>query len=272
MSDGGNDARTKKKVRSPAYPSISLKQAIDKAQVVYTHERRSAAPVAVIAEHFGSDIKSSSALRLISALKQFGLVIEEGNNEDRSVRLSPLALDILLAENDLSVDRVIAIAKAALMPKIHRLIWEKYNGELPSDSTLKSYLIRELDFNDGLVDKFIRQFRSTVTFAQLKGTDTIDDEDAGDSSGQEDGMDSAVEDRKIQGKPREPSKGASAPLPTKDNWQGPSVRFDLPRGNVVEIRLRSKLTPSEFEKLKKIFDLSELAFVEDGDGESDGGE
>jgi len=51
-----------------------------------------------------------------------------------------------------------------------------------------------------------------------------------------------------------------------DEWAGPSVRFDLPRGNMVEIRLRSKLTPTDFEKLKKIFELSELAFVEDDPG------
>jgi hypothetical protein len=41
------------------------------------------------------------------------------------------------------------------------------------------------------------------------------------------------------------------------------VRFDLPRGNAIEIRLRAKVTPEEFAKIKKIFDLSEVAFVEE---------
>jgi len=44
---------------------------------------------------------------------------------------------------------------------------------------------------------------------------------------------------------------------------GPSVKFDLPRGNVIEIRMRSKCTPEEFAKVKRIFELSEVAFVED---------
>ena len=56
--------------------------------------------------------------------------------------------------------------------------------------------------------------------------------------------------------------------PKEDLWAGPKVRFDLPRGNFIEIRLKSKVTPQEFQKIKKIFDLSELAFLEDDNSES----
>jgi hypothetical protein len=53
------------------------------------------------------------------------------------------------------------------------------------------------------------------------------------------------------------------PPPASDSWRGPTVRFDRPRGNVIEIRLRSKVTLEEFQKIKNIFDLSEFAFIED---------
>ena len=42
-------------------------------------------------------------------------------------------------------------------------------------------------------------------------------------------------------------------------------RVPLPRGNVIEIRLKSKVTAAEFEKIKKLLDLSEMSFVMSND-------
>src|SRR5438270_6210135 len=148
-----NESQHKKvRVRSPAYPAFSLKVALDKAQTIYRHEKRTAAPVAVVTKHCGLDIKSSGALRLIAALKQFGLVVELGSGDDRKVKLSDLALDILLSDSDDSPKRAAAVKVAALSPKIHKNLWDHYNGELPSDATMKAYLLRELEFNDTQVD------------------------------------------------------------------------------------------------------------------------
>jgi hypothetical protein len=60
----------------------------------------------------------------------------------------------------------------------------------------------------------------------------------------------------------------SAPRPTTEAPQaeehhGPLIRFPLPRGNEIEIRMRSKVTKEEFEKIKRIFELAEVAFLED---------
>src|SRR4051812_8915100 len=112
-----NDHKTKR-VRSPAYPSFDLRGAIKHAQTIYDSEKRNAAPVSVVAKHCGYDITSSAGLRLVAALKQFGLVTEQGGGEDRQVQLSERALDILLAENDDAPERLKAIKTAALSPKI----------------------------------------------------------------------------------------------------------------------------------------------------------
>jgi hypothetical protein len=175
----GEDHKTKR-VRSPAYPSMNLKTAIERAETIYKHEKRNAAPVSVVATHCGTNIESSAGLRLISALKQFGLVVEEGSGDDRQVRLSGRALDILLAESEDSDARIAAIKDAALSPKIHATIWNNYGGKLPSDATLRIYLIRQLEFNDGMVGRFIKDFRSTISFAKLVQGDTIDEGNSGD--------------------------------------------------------------------------------------------
>jgi len=168
--------RKKKRVRSPAYPAIDLATAIQHAGRVYQHEKRSSAPVAVVAADCGLDIKNSSGMRLIAALKQFGLGIEEGSKEDRHLRLSDAALDILLAESDNAQERVAAIKKAAMGPKVHRVIWDHFKGELPSDASLRSFLVRKLEFNDAHVDGFIRLFRSTIAFANLPDSDIMEGE------------------------------------------------------------------------------------------------
>jgi hypothetical protein len=182
----------KVRVRSPAYPSLNLKTSIERARTIYAFEKRQAAPVAVVTKHCGFDIKSGGGMRLISALKQFGLVIEQGVGEDRKVKLSDRALDILLAPTDQSPHRLEAIKTAAMSPKIHKMVWEEFKGELPSDATIKAYLIRDLEFNDAKVDAFIKEFRSTIEFANIKPTDII--ESAGE--GEEENPDDEDQDSK----------------------------------------------------------------------------
>jgi len=165
----------KKQHRSPAYPSLGIKAALDFAGTIYEHEKRTAAPVSVVAEHCGTDIKSSKGLRLIAAMKQYGLVSEEGNGEDRQVKLSDRALDILLSDDESK--KKAAIKAAAYAPPLHRKILDKYPSGLPSDATLKLYLLRELDFNDAYVDRFIKQFRNTLAFTGTASGDIIADKD-----------------------------------------------------------------------------------------------
>jgi hypothetical protein len=65
----------------------------------------------------------------------------------------------------------------------------------------------------------------------------------------------------LQKPPQE--RGGGVTREASASWAGPCVRFDLPRQNVIEIRLKAKVTPGEFAKIKRIFDLSEVAFVMD---------
>src|SRR5688500_13312680 len=112
--------RKRPRHRSPAYPSIDLRTAIERAATIYKAEKRHPAPVAVMVHHCGYDTTSSAGLRAIAALKQFGLLLEEGSNEERQLRLSELALDILIADSEESPQRLHAIKTAALSPPIHR--------------------------------------------------------------------------------------------------------------------------------------------------------
>ncbi len=160
------------KHRSPSHPYISLPDAIASTSAIYAKEKRHPVPVDVLVKHCGySDLKSSSALRLLSALSQYGLLDDIGRGEQRKMKISELGLDILLADSEQDAKKTTAIRRAATNPEVHAKIVAEFPDGLPSDGTLRSYLIRELDFNDVQVDLFIKKFRETIDFAGVYGND-----------------------------------------------------------------------------------------------------
>ncbi|MDZ4820277.1 MAG: hypothetical protein SGJ20_15025 [Planctomycetota bacterium] len=228
-----NDHKSKR-VRSPAYPSFDLRVAIGHAQTIYRHEKRSAAPVSIVAGHCGYDSSSSSGLRLVAALKQFGLLHESGGGDDRKVRLTDRALDILHAESEESPERLKAIRAAALSPKIHKSIWDHYSGNLPPDATLQSFLLRQMEFNDSTVGKFIKELRSTVAFANLEESDTIEESE------------SPAETIKQAAKPDADSYSVPTGA-TATNMRDFPVT--LPSLNIAVVRVPAKMTELDFSTL-----------------------
>lgn len=158
--------------RSPSYPGVALDVCIERARAFYQSEHRNSAPVAGVLRLWGyTNPSTGSATVALAALKKFGLVDDEGSGANRTVRLTSLALDVCLQPDE--SERKDLIKQAALTPKIHRELWDLYGGHLPSDETLRFELVRNRSFTaQGAVD-FIKQFRSTVTYAQL-GLDSFD--------------------------------------------------------------------------------------------------
>jgi hypothetical protein len=164
----------KSRTRSPAYPCISLKEAIDKAKLIYDHEGRNPAKREVIGTHWGHKSNSGSLNSAIAALKKYGILDTDEINQ-QELKLTELALDILLC-GDNDIRRQTAIKKCALNPTINQEIWGKYT-DLPSDSNLKSYLLRDKQFNPKASNKFIENFKETIEFANLRKGDKIGETD-----------------------------------------------------------------------------------------------
>ena len=174
-------ASAKTRTRSPGYPSLGLEEAIRRVGVLYDKAHGHKVGMESAASEWKSNTKSSSFLQAVSALKQFGLIDDEGKGDERQIGVSALAKSIVIDDAD-SPDRLKAIKTAALNPPMHREIWEKYGGKLPpSDSPIRVYLLRERQnttFHPDHVDGFISQFRSTIGFAGLTEGDIITGEGA----------------------------------------------------------------------------------------------
>jgi hypothetical protein len=180
---------TRRKQRSPSYPAIGLEAAIQRARTLYQQEGCNSAPVEAVLGHWGYSPKSGAGLVTLAALKKFGLLVDEGSGAQRKAKVSPLALKIILDDREESPERDEAIRQAALAPAIHKELWEKYNGNLLSDATMRHFLRMDKSFTDSAADELIREFRETASFAKLTVSDSltnrgVDTGDQGDGEGE----------------------------------------------------------------------------------------
>lgn len=165
----------RKRTRSPAYPFMNLESAIARAKQFYDKEQRNAANVNIATTHWSYAEGSSYGVQTVASLIYFGLMQDEGTGEKRTVRLTQAALRILLDTRPDSAERAELIKLAALAPKIHRQLWEKWGANLPSDPSLRHTLLFdwETPFNENAVDGFIAEYKSTIAFAKLVESDTV---------------------------------------------------------------------------------------------------
>ncbi len=171
--EGVGPAKTPR-TRSPNYPAFDLEESLNKAEALYQANDRHFTQWEAAARQLDYSPKSSSFGKAIGALTQFGLIEDKGRGDSRQIKVSDRYLDITLNPPG-NEQRAKAIKEAALAPKLHSEIWEKYEKKLPpTDDSIRYYLLREREdgtFNRSSVDAFIDQFRKTLKFAGIHGGD-----------------------------------------------------------------------------------------------------
>ena len=166
-TNNGAETLKAKRVRSPAYPGITLEEALIKAEIIRKAEGKNEASVNTILSHWNYSPKSGAGLVALSALVKFGLLSDNGVGKNRRLRLTDLALKILLDDRPDSSERLALMREAALTPSIHKELWDKYQGALPSDLNLRFCLRTEKRFQDNAADELIKEFRKTLDFTKL---------------------------------------------------------------------------------------------------------
>jgi hypothetical protein len=152
------------KMRSPNYPSISLRESYQRVKLLWQKERKTPVPAEVAAKAIGYAGLSGPSRTALSALKKFGLV----DSDDRTVRVSELALRILHPANE--TEETKAFQQAALKPELFAQIYT--NMQEASDDALRSYLITKLDFSEAGANQFIKTYRDTMDVAKLDEPDS----------------------------------------------------------------------------------------------------
>lgn len=159
--------------RSPAYPTIDLGAAIEKARKLYTEDKGSPASPEVIAGHWKSKTSSSAFMQWLASLKRFNLLVEVGKpGSSRQWKVSPQAVDIFLLPDE-DPKRVQRVKELALAPKPHQELWAEYGVTLPSDAKLLHQLVTTRGFKPNSAKELITQYRKTLAFAGLTEADKV---------------------------------------------------------------------------------------------------
>jgi hypothetical protein len=236
--------------RSPNYPAIGLREAVESVGRLYQKERRTAVPADVAAGAMGYKGLSGPSRSRLAALKKYGL-IEESKGQ---VRVSDLAVNILeWSEGDEMYQK--CVWEAANEPDLFRELYQTHLHA--SDDALRAYLVAQKGFSHRGAKQFIQAFRETISFAKLRESDypsqplRIDDKspDQGDHGG------------KMADTGHIPGREAR-----------PDVRlfsWPLSKEVLAEVKLSGRnIAPGHLERLREYLALAKAALeTDDGEGE-----
>jgi len=169
-----------KRFRSPPYPSIGLAKAIERAKQLHKIALDHPVGVAVLADAWGYTAKSSGLWATAAALLQFGLLTDEGTGAKRKFQLTEPAIRMVRDTDPTSAKRQEAIRRAALLPMIHRELWDKYRTlDGIADVVVQNYLTLDrrdegkAEYSGASADDVIRSYKDTISFAGLAKSDTL---------------------------------------------------------------------------------------------------
>lgn len=143
------------KARSPSYPAIGLKDAIEKVIKVYERDYQNAIPRGVVATHMGYESLNGKSLGVLAACLKYGLLEGRGDN----TRVSDLAVAII-AHPPGSPERTGALKTAATAPDLFSELDARFQNGKASDQAIRSYLLTQ-KFIPQAADAAVRSYRDT---------------------------------------------------------------------------------------------------------------
>jgi hypothetical protein len=159
---------TAQRDRSPAYPNIPLKTALERLADFDNHFKRSPARPEKIGDAWG--IRGKAYVdRTTAALRYFGLLEYQGSGKDRQITLSGEGRKYLRSQQEGAKREV--IKAAALRPKQIAKFWELWERDRPADAACFDDLVFKYGFSEKGARDFLRIYDDTISFAKLSDSD-----------------------------------------------------------------------------------------------------
>jgi hypothetical protein len=172
MSESASgSASTPKKERSPSFPFIPLKIAIERLEAFEKHFGRHPTPASLVGAAWGLKTQSSQADQTLAALRSFGLLNYEGVGPKRLVSVTEDGRRYLRAQQDSVKESVLKLA--ALRPRIIRKFWADWGDDRPPDAVALDKLVLDNSFSDTGARAFLKVYDDTVAYAKLAASDKI---------------------------------------------------------------------------------------------------
>jgi hypothetical protein len=175
--------------RSPAYPNIPLKAAIERLVEFDAHFKRSPARPEKIGDAWG--IKGKAYVdRTTAALRYYGLLEYQGAGKERHITTSDWGKAYLRSAQEETKRAV--IKKAALLPKQIAFFWNQWGTDRPADAACLDELMFKHKFGEAGARDFLKVYDATITYAGLTSSDKPDqklgsepEEEEADAEGQD---------------------------------------------------------------------------------------
>lgn len=169
--------------RSPPFPYIGLGKAVTKAEQLYNAVRHHSAALPAAAKAWETGPKSSATAQSAGALIQYGLLEDEGSGPSRKLKLTPLALKIVMDKRPGSKERAEALKEAALSPKTFAELFEQYGTARDIDDMLLIHSLTgerlqqgKAPYSEDSAADVVRVYRDSLDYAGLTDSDKENDE------------------------------------------------------------------------------------------------
>jgi hypothetical protein len=151
------------RMRSPNFPGISLESAVKAARLIYDKNRRAVIMREDAAKDIGYSGLTGRSLKIMGALNQYDLI---ENVSKGQVRVSKTAEEIFHGyPEDV---KIAALHKAGSSPTLFNDIYDRFEGEIPGENAVRSFLFQKGFTNEG-VERALRAFLETNRFLEIAG-------------------------------------------------------------------------------------------------------
>lgn len=148
------------RMRSPSYPSVSLRQAVELVEKIHQSNRTNVIDRQSAARDMGYSGLTGRSLKVLAALLQFGLLSKAGKGE---VKVTQTAVDILHGIDPL--DRDAALLQAGTSPTLFQELHDRFPEGPPSENSIRSYLIQQ-GFADVAIGPAITAYMDTYHYLE----------------------------------------------------------------------------------------------------------
>lgn len=146
--------------RSPAYPGVSINQAIDMVVKIYAENRTNPVDRDAAARDMGFAGMTGSSSKALADLAHYGLIEKAGKG---AIRVTQRAVDILYPASP--GDQAEAFEAAAFAPALFGELRAQFPDGIPSENNLRSYLMR-MGFATSAIPYVLSSYRETCRVVQ----------------------------------------------------------------------------------------------------------
>lgn len=163
--------------RSPNYPRISLKEAIEGIRKIWSKDGKNRITLEAALAHLGYKSNNGAAQGTVSALRKYGLL----SAGDGKLWVSGIAIDIVEGANSPDIYRA-ALRKAAFMPPLFQELRRDFPDSIPSQDGLRFHLIKKNFTAEGAAQA-AATYRDTMELVTAGGGAYTDTGKPGDNAG-----------------------------------------------------------------------------------------